>query len=286
MSRYLLTYIYHDCFTLATEDAVIVFDYWKDPKASPADKDFPPILDDIECQMKYPFSDIAAVNDSGISKKLYVLVSHHHKDHFSRRIFNWYIRFPQVHYIISRDVYKSVKYLFNKEGFYNGEKPPLENISVLSPGEEFNDDIVSIKAYGSTDIGNSYALNVSGLKIFHAGDLNAWLWIDESSASEVEEAKCKFTKIVNDIGKENPEFDLVMFPVDSRLGTDYWWGAKYWVERISSSLFVPMHYELVLSDEEKEKRRLDAGAFSLFARKDYGSYLQFGSTRSSYLHAD
>ena len=265
MAGYELTYIYHDCFMLETEQAVFVFDYWKDPLSSPDSKDFPPLLNDIDPE-----------------KNLYILVSHHHKDHFSRRIFLWAQKFPYVHYIISRDVYKAVKYMLGEAKNYVGFQPPENSVNILSPGEAYIDDIVRIKAFASTDLGNSYAVECDGFKFFHAGDLNAWLWIDESTEDEIEEARRNFTRIVDEIKLEYPDFDLAMFPVDSRLGREYWWGAKYFVHNIPTSLFVPMHFELVLAEEDKEPRRRDAGAFSLFARSDFGAYLQLASSRDKY----
>lgn len=266
MSGYSLTYIYHDCFMLETTEAVMIFDYWKDPLSKGKDKDFPPILDEIDER-----------------KKTYVIVSHHHKDHFTKRIFLWAQRFPEITHIISEDTFKSVKYMLREGGTYHGYKPPLSNVHMLCPGETYEDKCLKIKAFRSTDIGNSYMVETGGRTFFHAGDLNAWLWLDESTEDEISNARSDYEGIIAEIRDEYPEVDLAMFPVDSRLGREYWWGAKYFVEKIQTRLFVPMHFELVLSEEEKEQRRIDAAAFKFFARSDYGAYLQLSSTRSRYI---
>ena len=269
MASYNLTYIYHDCFMLETQEAVMIFDYWKDPFADATNKDYPPLLESID-----------------VSKRVYVFVSHHHKDHFSRRIFLWEQRLPHIEYIISRDTFKAVSYMLKEsKGQYQGFKPSPCKIHILNPGETYSDGVVEVKAFASTDIGNSYAVRIKDLKVFHAGDLNAWLWLDESSAEEVEEARKSYTEIIDQIREDFPGFDLVMFPVDSRLGRDYWWGAKYFVDNILTKLFVPMHFELVLAEEDKVSRRVDAANFKLYARSDYGAYLQLASTRSSYFCA-
>lgn len=244
----------------------MIFDYWKDPLSTGKDKDYPVFLKEIDPE-----------------KKLYVIVSHHHKDHFSRRIFLWAERFKNINFIISSDTYKSVSYLFKEEGTYQGIKPPINAVHVLEPGETFIDETITIKAFESTDIGNSYGIIINDLKVFHAGDLNAWLWIDESSQQEVEESRNAFTRIIQTIKSDFPKFDIVMFPVDSRMGKEYWWGARYFVNNIETSLFIPMHFELVLSEDEKEQRRIDAAAFNLYARNDIGAYLQLASTRSRYI---
>lgn len=265
MQGYSLTYIYHDCFIMETNEAILLFDYWKDPLSSGKEKDYPPLLNEINP-----------------SKKFYIIISHHHKDHFTRRIFLWESRFPKIRYIISKDVYRTVRYMMEDIGNYKGFRPSLSNINVLSPGESYKDEILSIKAFPSTDIGNSYAIVTNGMTIFHAGDLNAWLWLDDSTDKEVGEARQLFCDIVADIHKEFPSFDVVMFPVDSRMGREYWWGASYFVHSIKVRLFVPMHFELVENPEDKEQRRIDAAAFNLFARENFGMYLQLTGTRSKF----
>lgn len=260
---YSLTYIYHDCFLLETKEAFFIFDYWKDPLAGAEYKDFPPLLDELDPR-----------------KKIYVLVSHHHKDHFSRRIFLWSRRYPGIQYIISPDVYKAVKYMLKDGGTYEGYRPRLENVNVMAPGDIFDDGTARIAAFASTDIGNSYAVETGCLTIFHAGDLNAWLWPGESTPEEVEASRREFTDIIATIEEKYQRFDIMMFPVDSRQGGEYWWGARYFVERVKTGLFVPMHFELVLSEQEKEQRRIDAAAFKLFYHRNVGAYLQLSSTRS------
>lgn len=39
-----------------------------------------------------------------------------------------------------------------------------------------------------------------------------------------------------------PAVDLVMFPVDRRMGKDYMKGAQQFIERIKTTIFVPMHF--------------------------------------------
>ncbi|MCH5213606.1 MAG: MBL fold metallo-hydrolase [Muribaculaceae bacterium] len=266
MGAYTLTYIYHDCFLLEPDaETAVLFDYWKDPLADSTNKDFPPLLERLKSK-----------------KRVYIIVSHHHKDHFSRRIFLWAKELPDVRYIVSEDVFKAVKYMFTEGSTYAGYRPPRESLTVLKPGESFNDGCLLVKAYRSTDIGNSYAVETAELKVFHAGDLNAWLWIDESTPDEVEEARNNFTEIISEIKADYPAFDVAMFPVDSRIGREYWWGAKYFVNAVDVDLFVPMHFELTEVEGFELRHRLDAGAFELYARGSYGSYLFLQQTRSRY----
>lgn len=262
MNGFSITYIYHDCFIIETGEAVFIFDYWKDPLSGIENRDFPPLLEEI---------------NSG--KPVYVLVSHHHKDHFSRRIFLWSQRIENIRYIVSRDVYKAVNYLFREDGNYKGFRPDSSRLTVMTAGDIFSDGIVKISAFPSTDIGNSYVVENAGYTFFHAGDLNAWI-LDEYDAEEKQQKKTEYQSIIDTIASRHHGFDAVMFPVDSRIGGDFSWGARVFVNRISCKLFIPMHFELVMEENQKEQRRKDAASFQLYARKDYGDYLQLAQTRS------
>ncbi|MDE6273076.1 MAG: MBL fold metallo-hydrolase [Muribaculaceae bacterium] len=250
-----LEYIYHDCFLLKSGDCTIIFDYWKDPKQS--ENNTPSFFDEIP-------SD----------RPLYVIVSHFHKDHFNKEIFGWAEIHQDIRYIISKDTARHAGHLLRDNTLYKGSRPDVSRVTVLRKGEEYSDNILRIKAFGSTDIGNSYALEIKsqGLKIFHAGDLNCWTWRDESTKEEIDAAELAFRKEIKPIAEEYPEFDVVMFPVDSRIGTGYAQGALEFVRVIKVAHFFPMHFELADSQEELEKRKADASRFLDYAAQD-GEYI-------------
>lgn len=258
-----LTYIWHDCFVFENEDLVMVFDYWKDPLAKKGE--IPLFLKNID-----------------ISKRLYVVVSHHHKDHYVKEIFNWTHLFPDVRYILSKDTAKFARHILSPGAVYNGVKPEPSSVTVLSPGESYKDDYVSVEAFGSTDIGNSYAIKAGDSTIFHAGDLNAWLWKDESTEVEVATELKKFTNILDGIAAKHSQFDLAMFPVDSRIGTDYFTGAKMFVREISVAHFFPMHFGLG-SPEEQLKYQFDAASVERYANNHRGEYICLQSPYSCFL---
>ena len=47
---------------------------------------------------------------------------------------------------------------------------------------------------------------------------------------------------MKDIRKVADRFDLVMFPVDGRIGNGYTLGGRQFIERFRVGLFVPMHF--------------------------------------------
>lgn len=91
---------------------------------------------------------------------------------------------------------------------------------------------MSVRAFGSTDVGVSFLLQAGGKKIFHAGDLNNWHWMDESTEAEWKGAEKNFLHELDDLYAYTPEVDVAMFPVDPRLGKEYMRGAGQFVTKI------------------------------------------------------
>lgn len=253
-----LTYIYHDCFLIQTESVQILFDYW-----------------DFAEQCGVSFDDVVAMMDA--DTPLYVVVSHHHKDHYSPAVFSLSERIRAgVHYILSNDTARFARHILTPGSLYRGVRPPAGSVTILNHyrdnvrghSHRYCDALLSVTAFGSTDIGNSYVIEtrVDGerIRILHAGDLNAWIWKDESTEQEVATALRDYRRILESIAEEYPALDVAMFPVDSRLGTDYFTGAHMLLKRIRVANFYPMHFCLA-SPEEKTQRRADALAFERYA---------------------
>lgn len=245
-------YIYHDCFLIEVEDKCsMIFDYWKDGKDAPKD-----VTPDF-------------VTNLNPNLPCYVFVSHHHKDHLNRVIFEWGADHGNLFYILSKDTARFVRHILREDSVWNGYKLPASRYRVLTPGEGYSDDVIKISAFGSTDIGNSYLVNVGENSFFHAGDLNAWIWKDESTDEEIEKSLKDYRKILDDIASVAVNgVDVVMFPVDSRIGTDYFTGAVEWLNKITTRFFLPMHFELATGEEELKQRKEDAASFERYAPRN------------------
>lgn len=264
-----LTYIFHSSFLLrAGKLCTLLFDYWK-PDGLPLPlgrqaKGQPWFLDMVDPVR--PF---------------YVIVSHHHKDHFNPAIFDWRERFPNIHYILSKDTARFARHLL--------KEIPEDFVSILRPGDKITLSGVVIRAYGSTDIGNSYVVslldgNNSAFDVFHAGDLNAWLWLDESTEKEIEDMKRSYDGIISGIAGDFPSLDMAMFPVDSRLGRGFELGAAAFVRKIAVARFFPMHFGIG-SDEERMRRIRDAQRFELYAASG-GEYISLTCPGDRYMTGD
>ena len=210
--KVLIRYLYHSGFTVEYGDYFLVFDYFK---------------------QNSPMPDIR--HEISVHKRPFVFVSHGHYDHYNPIIFKWKDANPNLRYIVSRDV-KVQSQNVRDAGIKNAESSCI----FMEPYERIEAGGIAVSAYGSTDIGVSFLLDVNGLRIFHAGDLNWWHWAEESTAEELGEEEEKFKNEVSRLERER--IDILFFPVDPRLGEYYWLGGGYMMEKFHPGLFVPMHF--------------------------------------------
>jgi len=202
--RMKLTYVLNSGFVLEAATATIVFDFFRD-------------TDDGFVSRRL----------TSFAGRLYVLASHWHPDHFRRDVLQWRRQRSDISYIFSRDIKRLAQ---------------TDDVHYIEKGQTWADDTLCIKAFGSTDVGVSFLVEIEGKRIFHAGDLNNWHWKDESTEAEVRESEDWFLREVDDLRRETGEVDVAIFPVDPRQGTDYMLGAEQFVERIKCGLFVPAHF--------------------------------------------
>lgn len=256
-----LTYIYHDGFWLETAGAVVLFDYWKDPEDVLAYK-------------------LRAMEARHVRKPLYVLVSHHHKDHYNPDIFLLASK-TEVRYVLSADTARMARPYIMPDSLYKGPRRcDPARVTVLRPGEEYKDAHIRVRAYDSTDTGNSYVVTLGDLHVFHAGDLNAWVWKDESTPQEVDEAIGGFSAVLGRIGSDYPRLHLAMMPVDPRMGTDFWTGARMLVSEIEVDCFVPMHFALADNGHQRADFIMKASDFSAY-RTPGGMYVALAAPGAS-----
>lgn len=166
-----------------------------------------------------------------IHKKIYVFSSHVHQDHFNPEIFQWQKDHPHIHYILSSDIKGDIQLPHR-----------LANITFLSPYEKVHIDDLKIKAYGSTDIGISFHLELMdcrGTHIFHAGDLNWWHWWGEPQ-EDIQRAETMFKEEIAKIKGES--IDIAFFPVDPRLEQYHSLGVQYFIEEVQPRILFPMHF--------------------------------------------
>lgn len=213
-----LTYLFHSGFVLETERAILIFDYWMDPAHV-----------------------ISSFFQHG--KPLYVFASHFHEDHFNPEILDWKNQCEHTTYILSKDILR-----------HKRAEREVADVWMVK-GSVYNDDNITVYATGSNDSGVSWIVDVEGRRIFHAGDLNNWyarfLTDDYKGGSifsrefgEVNPLQQEklFLGELKDVRKIADSFDVVMFPIDARIGNGYTRGARQFIERFRVGMFVPMHF--------------------------------------------
>lgn len=114
----ILRYIFHSGFLLETSQCILVFDYWMDP------------------------AGVMSVY-MNTCKPVYVFSSHFHEDHFTKEIFKWKNRIPNVTYILSKDILKR-------------RRAQKEDADVwMVKGTVWEDEYLKVTATGSNDSGVS-----------------------------------------------------------------------------------------------------------------------------------
>ena len=240
-----VTYYHHSGFSAAMDDVLLVFDYWLGEKRElPENKRITP-----EMLRAY--------------KEIYVFISHEHPDHLDPAVFEWR-KEVNVTYIVSGDMPVGTR----------GRRMSPGDEMVLSPR-------VKVKAFESTDLGVSFLVDLCGVHIFHAGDLNFWHWREESTIKEIEEADERFRRAVDPIMKES--IDLAFFPVDPRQGRLFDAGANYFILSVKPRLLVPMHFCGRAEIAEEYARRARCKQTEVIAMTRFGEQIRLEFEESGYL---
>lgn len=198
-----VTFFHHSGFSVAVEGTLLVFDYWRGE-----DDALPP-------QAHLREEDLQGYD------RVIFFVSHEHPDHFDKAIYD-FERFSFVDYVISADMSSAA----------HGDR--------MAPGDTRRYGDVTVQAFASTDLGVCYYVDVDGLKVFHAGDLNLWHWREESTLRWITQSETLYYACVEPLlGKH---IDLCMFPVDPRMGGMYEAGANHFIMALKPRVFIPMHW--------------------------------------------
>ena len=241
----IITHYYHSGFSVAWRDLLFVFDYWRGEK-----QELPPAMElTPEKLRRY--------------RQTYVFISHEHPDHMDPIVFSW-MREAPVSYIVSSDMPIGVR---------GKRMAPLDEMEL--------EEGVRVKAFDSTDLGVSFLLDLDGIHIFHAGDLNFWHWRDESTIKEIEEAEREFQDAVRPLARE--KIDIAFFPLDPRQGTMFEAGANYFLLSVKPRLMIPMHYFHRAEIAEEYARTASSRTSEVLAMTEMGDAILVRSSDDGYL---
>lgn len=201
-----ITYIHHSSFLVEMEQTALLFDYFEG--------NVPQIPED---------------------KLLIVFASHRHGDHFSLEIFKLAENHPKIWFVLSDDIWKRQV----PEGF-------LCRTSFLGPREAFSfqeetgENIpVKIKAFRSTDEGVAFLIEAEGKVIYHAGDLNNWVWEGEPEEDNrrMSEAFHQELKLI-----AGTHIDVAFMLLDPRQEKDFYLGMDDFMRMVGADTVFPMHF--------------------------------------------
>ena len=195
----IVNFLGHSGFTVETETSFLVFDYYT-----------------------------GSLPDIPEGKRITVLVSHSHFDHFNTDIFRLKDLHPGVRYVLSYDVPPDVPASFG-----------AEDVLFAEPDRTYALDAkLKVRTLPSTDLGLAYLVTADGSNIFHAGDLNLWLWdrMNESEAYAMTKAFRDYTKKLRGY-----VIHTAFLPLDSRLGDRSYLAFNYYMTSFRIQHAVPMH---------------------------------------------
>ncbi len=215
MKQISIEYIYHSSFAISIDNKLLIFDYFE--------------------------GELPNLN---IDKEIYFFASHSHEDHFNEKILNLE-NSSNYNYILSSDIGKleSVDKVISlgqttseieKQKRYHGK-----NIHHMEANEILEHGGMNIRTFGSTDKGVSFLVSIGDIGIFHAGDLNLWIW-DSDTEDEKEEMRADFLKEIDRISKFNTT--IAFFPLDPRMEERYADGFNIFINQVQPRLIFPMHF--------------------------------------------
>lgn len=201
-------FLAHSGFAVKTKNHFLIFDYYK-TRSKFMRKGLP--------------SGILPIKELKKQKNITVFVSHSHYDHYNPAIFKWEEELNNVQYVLSDDV------------------PVHQNALMVTKNETYHLDDMTIQTFRSTDKGVAFLVQVDGLNIFHAGDLNNWAWAKQDHTWLLY-MKVTYEKQIKKVAQY--PIDLAFVPVDSKLKQNMLLGIEFFMQQVSVKYVIPMHTRL------------------------------------------
>lgn len=164
------------------------------------------------------------------TKPILVLSSHGHGDHYNPEIFSLLAAagMQKVRAVLSEDI----------------EAPELENVLTVYPGKVYDlGPQQKLTTFRSTDLGVAFLIEDQQKLIYHAGDLNDWVWEEETDAYNEEMTRAyraQMDLLAETLGDR--VIDTAFVVLDPRQEKDYDRGMCCFLEKIGAKQTYPMHY--------------------------------------------
>ena len=203
-TRMKVTYIYHSSFLVETGTCYYLFDYFK-----------------------------GSLPELNPAKPILVLASHKHGDHYHPSVFQVLndMGMQSIYAVLSKDISpKTVP-----------EEIPLTIVAAHITYELWQGQ--KLTTYRSTDKGVAFLIEDNSEIFYHAGDLNDWVW-EEESDSYNRQMTGSYRKEINTLSEDLGDNSLAtaFVVLDPRQEEDYANGMLYFLKKISCDCIYPMHY--------------------------------------------
>lgn len=165
-----------------------------------------------------------------VEKPIFVLSSHSHADHYN----------PEIFSLLSAAGMRHIRAILSEEI----ETPANTDFLQVSPGTEYDlGTKQKLITFQSTDLGVAFLIEDHGTLIYHAGDLNDWVWAEESDSYN-EQMTADYRRQIDLLAEKlnQREIDAAFVVLDPRQEKDYDRGLCYFLEHISAKQVYPMHY--------------------------------------------
>lgn len=210
-----ILFVQHSCFVVEIENKVLIFDWFDKNRIEGYDFD-------------------GVMPQFSKEKEIYLFASHKHQDHFDLQSLKWIDKYPDMHFILSKDIRLGANYLKR-----NGIREDIKDfITFVKPLAKYQVGDLEIKTLNSTDAGVAFLVKVAGQTIYHAGDLNDW---SMEGAGDLINGKMKrdYRRALKEL--EGIHIDVAFVVLDGRLLEHQFDGFDYFVQNIDADLIFPMH---------------------------------------------
>lgn len=208
-------FIHHSCFLVEVDEKVLIFDWFGGDR-----------LNGFHFRGRIP--------EYEPDTPIYVFASHKHQDHFDMDVLHWAEKYTDIHYIFSKDCKMSPHFL-EKHGFYAEIR---KKILYVSANEKYKVDHIAIETLKSTDAGIAFYIEINGVSLFHAGDLNNWRWKGAGGIINGQMDRAYKYEIHRLSGKK---IHLAFVPLDPRLEEYQTLGIDYFLHHTDADYIFPMH---------------------------------------------
>lgn len=165
-----------------------------------------------------------------VTKPILVLSSHSHSDHYNPEVFPLLkdLGMEHIRAVLSDDI---------------AVFPNVDSLQV-SPGKEYClGEAQTLTTFSSTDLGVAFLIEDENMLIYHAGDLNDWVWEEETDGYN-QQMTHDYRKQMGLLSEKlhHREIDAAFVVLDPRQEKDYDRGLCYFLENIPVKQVYPMHY--------------------------------------------